>query len=439
MYSETSITSAQASDVPLLWRGDVVVVGGGSAGSSAATAAARAGATTLLLESGGFLGGTGTRVLDTFYGFYAPGEAGQRVVGGVGWEVCERLAKMGRSFERSNTYGAGTGVTYEPEALKIVWDEIVAGSGAAVLLHTLMSAVIVDDGAVAGLIVQTRQGPARIRASVIVDATGDADVTWRAGAQDHRPSGEQQQPATATFRVGGVKDSAASTSQLHALLREAAESGRYVLPRLEGSIHVTTIPGVRHANLTRVFGTNLTDPWQLTRAEQEGRRQVGEYVRFLQELVPGYADCYLVSSSTRIGVRESRQLDGEYQLDRADFLEALTHADDVARCGQPIEDHAAGASTRWEYVGGRAEPDGATYGIPYGALVPRTVDGLLVAGRCLSATHEAHASVRSIAQCTAMGQAAGTAAALAVDTGCEPRAVDRTRLRALLAQAGAIL
>lgn len=436
----TRVAPDDVADLPVLWEGDVVVAGGGSAGSTAAIAAARSGARTLLLESGAFLGGTGTRVLDTFYGFYAPGGAGARIVGGVGWEVCERLTDRGHAFERPNTYGAGTGVTYDPEALKLVWDELTAESGVEVLFYALVTAVIMVGDAVVGLVVETKRGAQVVRSPVTIDATGEAEVGWRAGAavQNDVPR-DGLQPATATFRMGGVASKTATTAELHALMRQAVADGEVDLPRVEGSIHVTTAEGVRHANMTRVTGHDLTDPWQLSAAEREGRRQVWEYARFLTERVAGYEDAYLLGVSPRLGIRETRRLAGEYVLDTEDFAEAHVHSDDIALCGAPIEDHAAGDATRWAYVGGRAEPDGTTYGIPYGTLVPATVEGLLVAGRCFSATHDAHASARSIGQCMAMGQAAGTAAARAARGGVHPRAIDRGALRSALREAGAIL
>lgn len=154
----TRVNQAEAERHPLLWDGDVVVVGGGSAGSAAAVAAARRGASTLLVESAAHLGGTGASVLDTFYGFYAPG-TGERVVGGVGWEVCQELTDRKAAFERPNTYGAGTGITYDPETLKLVWDELTGRAGVRVLFHTRASRVVMEGQDVLGVVVETVAAP----------------------------------------------------------------------------------------------------------------------------------------------------------------------------------------------------------------------------------------------------------------------------------------
>jgi 2-polyprenyl-6-methoxyphenol hydroxylase-like FAD-dependent oxidoreductase len=419
-------TPSDLRDATRLWSGDVVVVGGGSAGCAAAVAAARTGAETLLVESGGFLGGTGARVLDSFYGFYAPGEGNVRVLGGIPWEVCEALTARGMAFERPSTYGAGTAVTYEPEALKRVWETLVLGAGARLLLHARMTAVVMDASAVVGLVVETTRGPARVDARAVIDASGDAEVALRAGAALDRL--DRVQPCTTTFRMGNVAAERASRSELRALMAAAHD---YALPRREGSIHETVLPGVQHANMTRVAAIDPTDPWQLTAAEVEGRAQVEEYARFLRERVPGYEQAFLLQTSPRIGVRESRRLVGEYVLTREDVLGARGFPDGIARCGAPIEDHDEGGATRWEYI-----PDGGTYAIPWRCLLPREIEGLVVAGRCLSATHDAHASVRSMGQCMAMGQAAGTAAALA---GADVRDLDPVRLRERLAADGVLL
>ncbi|MEU0071864.1 FAD-dependent oxidoreductase [Streptomyces sp. NPDC006332] len=436
----TRVSQAEAERHPLLWDGDVLVVGGGSAGAAAAVAAARLGSATLLVEAGAHLGGTAASVLDTFYGFYAPG-TGERVVGGVGWEVCRTLTEREAAFERPNTYGAGTGITYDPETLKLVWDELTGAAGVRLLFHARASRVVMEGQNVLGVVVETVAGPGYVRAGVVIDASGDADIAWRAGAALERPAEDRVvQPLTQTFRLAGVDATATPTAELHRLMALHADSGAYKLPRREGSVHRTTEPGVVHTNLTRVSGVDPTDPWQLSAAEQEGRRQVVEYTRFLTEQVPGYERAFLTASAPHIGVRESRRLIGEYVLGKEDVLTARQFEDSVALCGAPIEDHAAGQRTIWQYVGsGDETPTGRTYGVPYRCLLPRGVDGLLVAGRCLSATHDAHASVRSIGQCMAMGQAAGTAAALTVSAGLRPRDADIVRLRERLAADGALV
>lgn len=435
----TRLSPADVAHVPVLWDGDVVVVGGGSAGSAASVAAARSGARTLVVERGGFLGGTGGSVLDTFYGFYAPGAEGQRVVGGIGWEVVERLLEAGVAFDRPNTYGAGTGVTYEPDRLRVVWDDLVESAGADVLLHTLVTRVVMDGSSVVGVVAETARGPVLLRARAVVDTSGDAEVAWRAGAALEIPEpGRRLQPLTATFRMMGVDVTRTSTKQLHALMAAAAESGEYRLPRREGSVHRTVLDGVVHTNLTRVSGVDPTDPLELSAAEREGRRQVLEYARFLNDRVPGYENAAVVSTSDRIGVRESRRLLGRYVLTREDVMTACEFDDAIARCGAPLEDHDADGQTVWEYIGGDV-PSGRTYGVPYRCLLPVDIEGLLVAGRCLSATHDAHASVRSMAQCMAMGEAAGTAAALAVQHDLPPGALDVGELRGQLSTNGVIL
>jgi hypothetical protein len=427
------------SELPVLWEGDVIVVGGGSAGSAAAVAAGRQGARTLVVERFGYLGGTGASVLDTFYGFYAPGPNNERVVGGVAWEVAQRLLDNGDAFERPNTYGAGTGVTYEPDRLRVLWDDLVRSAGADALLNTPVTRVVMDGTTVVGLVVETGQGPGLLSARAVVDASGDAEVAWRAGAALERPlPGRRLQPLTATFRMMGVEVGRTSTAELHQAMRVAAEAGDYRLPRREGSVHRTVLEGVVHTNLTRVSGIDPTDPFELSAAEREGRIQIAEYARFLVDRVPGYESSTIVSTSDRIGVRESRRLLGRYVLTRDDVMSARDAWDAVARCGAPLEDHDGGEATVWEYIGG-AKPSGDTYGIPYRCLLPVDIDGLLVAGRCLSATHDAHASVRSMAQCMAMGQAAGTAAAMGVRAEVQPGDLDVDELRTQLTKDGVIL
>ena len=436
--------SPDYSAVPRLAAADVVVVGSGSAGSVAAIAAARGGASTLLLERYGFPGGTSTGVLDTFYGFYTPGSKSAKVVGGVADDVISNLEELGGCLQRPNTYGAGTGITYNPEYLKIVWELLASEAGASTLYHAWVQDVIRSGSRVAGLLVATKQGLRRVEGKVFVDASGDADVCAWAGvpfelAGEHEPA----QSLTTTFRVCNVdveKRYLLSKDRFHALMAESAHE--FGLPRKEGSDHRTTIPGVLATNMTRVRSfdwrdgqpVNASDPMLLSEAETEGRAQTLLYLEFLKRRVPGYESAELVSFSNQVGVRETRRVYGEYRLTREDVLSARQFDDQIGLCGAPIEDHHSGDTTTWTYL-----PDGGCVGIPYRTLLPQKCENLLVAGRCFSATHDAHASVRSMAQCMAMGQAAGAAAALSVKRNTSPHELSAAALRDRLHQDGAIL
>ena len=296
----------------------------------------------------------------------------------------------------------------EAAHIPVIWeaDVAVVGGGSAGCAAAVVSArhgartILIESGGffggTAAAVLDTRRGPARVVASRVVDAS---------------------------------------------LMREADASGDYELPRLEGSAHHTVLPGVYHTNVTRVSGIDPTNPWAATAAEIEGRKQAAEYTRFFKDKVPGYEDSHLLNTSVWAGTRETRRLMGEYVLTKDDVIEARQFDDAIALCGAPIEDHDGGAGTIWRYVaaGEDGEPTGRTYGIPYRCLVPKDIGGLLVAGRCLSATHDAHASARSIAQCLSYGHAAGAAAALSIATGTGLKEIDVDVLRARLVADGALL
>lgn len=427
-------------------RFDVIVVGSGSAGSTAAIAAARAGAKTLLIERYGFLGGTSTAVLDTFYGFYTPGTHSIKVVGGIADDVVAALHRFGNCFERPNTYGAGTGITYNSEYLKAVWERLAIEAGAKILLYAWLQEAKVIDGQVRNITVATKLGLRKLEADFFIDATGDADLCYFSAAPCEL-AGEREpaQTLTTTFKVANVDTTARQSitkKEFHALMADAAASGKFDLPRREGSDHPTPVAGMMATNMTRVPSfeqrggefRSACDPELLTAAEIEGRRQALEYMRFLKDKVPGYERAELVAFGTQIGVRESRRVCGEYRLTREDVLAARQFEDQIGLCGAPIEDHHSGSDTKWVYL-----PDGSCVGIPFRTLIPLQLENVLVAGRCFSATHDAHASVRSMAQCMAMGQATGTAAALCVAKRRSPRDLNIAELQQKLRSAGAIL
>jgi len=360
------------------------------------------------------------------------------VVGGLGWEVVQRMTAEGLAFERPNTYGAGTGVTYDQETLKVLWEELAADADVDLLLHTWATGVRVEAGRIGAVRLWNKGGERWVEGEVIVDASGDADISAQAGvAYDNAAQQGRVQSLSTLFKLANVDIARAASvkkAELWERMREAAATGHYDLPRIEGSWHRTPFPGIVLIHMTRIPNVDATDPEQLTRAEVAGRRQVREYARFLRDRVPGFEDSVVVATSPAIGVRESRRVHGAYVLTREDVLEGRRFDDEIALCGAPIEDHHAGGDTAWQYVG-----EAGVYGIPYRCLLPAELDGLLVAGRCFSSTHDAHASARSMATCMAMGQAAGTAAVMAIRHGTVPRAVSAASLRNRLHAEGALL
>ncbi|MFU8894130.1 MAG: FAD-dependent oxidoreductase [Luteolibacter sp.] len=427
--------------IPILASTDLLVVGAGSAGCCAALAARRSGVeNVILLERYGFPGGTSTQMLDTFYGFFTPGESPRKVVGGIPDLVVDTLDVANAVFLRPNTYGAGTGVNYNPERLKLVWDQLLEKSGVRTLLHaTLVAAESDPTGRLTGVVISTRQGFFRIHSKRFIDASGDADLCHHAGIPYEKAGDiDPAQSMTTTFRMSNVDlaayEAAGGKKMLMKKMADAVESGSHPLPRKAGSIHPMNAAGCISTVAVKVAGLDPTDFQQLGEAEREGRRQAFIYEDFLRDCVPGFAESNIIGLSHHIGVRETRRVHGEARLTRDHCMNVARFDDRILLCGAPIEDHrpaeGGGEETAWAYV-----PDGQAYDVPYGTLVPQGRDEIWIAGRCFSATHDAHASCRSMAQTMAMGQAAGTAAALSLANG----QVDVPTLQHHLRQQGAIL
>lgn len=432
------------SQIPVLAEVDILVLGAGSAGCCAAIAAAQNGRHSVaIVERYGFPGGTSTQMLDTFYGFFTPGDAPRKVVGGLPDRVVDRLDARGGVFLRPNTYGAGTGVNYNPELLKLVWDQLLAEAGVRVWLHSTLVDVETEGDEPRAVIIWTKRGFFKVAAKRFIDASGDADFCHLGGlsyekAGEHEPA----QTLTTTFRMSNVDleafRDAGGKKMLMERMEQAMEKGTHPLPRKAGSAHKMCQEGCIATVAVRVADVDATDFEQLSAAEAEGRRQAFIFETFFRDCVTGFEDSNIIGLSHQIGVRETRRVYGEYRLTRDDCLGATRFDDAVFLCGAPIEDHrkAEGGEeeTHWAYV-----PDGAAYDVPYRTLVPKGQDTVWVVGRCFSATHDAHASCRSMGQTMSMGQAAGFAAVQSLDTDTSAREIDVPALQNTLRRVGAVL
>lgn len=454
---------------------DVIVVGGGTAGVHAAIAAARNGAITLLIERYGQLGGQGTGGLLTFVNAYH-NVRGEQVVGGTAHEMIERLKKIGGTQGHLSDYtgmAGGTVTVVNCTLLEFVQFDMVEESGAQLLLHTWFSEAVVENNTVKGVRVFNKSGSQLILGSVIVDCTGDADIAVSAGALVDQTDIDMKQPVTLEFRVGGVdntrlmefvmknptefklqippKDLPKQRYQGYSLsnfapLKEAVEKG--LLPKglthkqLWFAGHQPDMQrGIFTFNATRIAEIDGTDACHLTRAEVEARKQMLPLIRFLNDNLPGFENAFLLNIAPQIGVRDTRRIKGEYTLTRTDVINGVRFDDRIGRFVSQIDIHRSDKE-KSEFYWVRAEENtaaGYDFDIPYRSLIPQGVDGLIVAGRAISATREAHGAVRFMPACMVTGQAAGTAAALASQSGSHPRSVDVEKLQTLLSEQGAIL
>ncbi len=422
---------------------DILVIGAGSAGCLAALSAALGKYRVSIAERYGFPGGTSTQMLDTFYGFFTPGEQPKKVAGGIPDLVVNSLDTTGDIFLRPNTYGAGTGVNYNPERLKLVWDRLLLQSGVQNYYHSILVDVSLGNDRTRCIFFHKGAGFFAISALRVIDASGDADFCHLAGLS-YEKAGEREpaQSMTTTFRMANVDlykfKQAGGKTMLKEKMAAAVESGRHPLPRKEGSAHEMCVTGCISTVAVKVTDLDALDLEQLTAAEQEGRRQAFVFEDFFRAEVPGYEDAKIIGLSHQIGVRETRRVYGNYRLTKDDCIEAKMPADRVLLCGAPIEDHRKGASgeseTYWNYVKGSG-----VYGVPYGTLVPRASTRFWVVGRCFSATHDAHASCRSMAQTMSMGQVAGTAALLSLDQDLSASEIPVPKLQDDLLKLGAVL
>ena len=413
---------------------DVLVVGGGFGGVCAAAAAARTGAKTLLLERYGFLGGMATAgLVNPFMTYFA---GGKQIIEGIFSEVLEGLGQRSGLGER--------GRIFDEELLKLVLDELVLSSGAEIRFHSYLSGVEKKKRLIKSAEFQGKSGAEKFEAQIFVDATGDGDLAALVGCPYEKGRKEDglAQAMTLCFRVAGVDmdkvPGEAWKEKREFISRkfvEAKKRGEITNPRHNVLFFRTLRKDVIHFNTTRIVRRDATSASDLTCAEIEGRRQVEEMVRFLKKEIPGFENSFLEKMAMQIGVRESRRIMGEYVMTEEDIVEARKFKDAIARGSYPIDIHSpTGEGTVIKRL-----PPGESYDIPYRSLVPKEVDNLLIASRCISATHEAHGAIRVMPIVAAIGQAAGTAAALSIQEKTIPRKLDATKLRKKLVQDGANL
>ncbi len=406
---------------------DVIVCGAGCAGSAAAWGAAKAGARTLLLERLGFAGGTPVAgMIHTLDAVVSCADSNQVVVGGFATSLLDELRDLGGLGTSDNP---GDVVSFHPEYMKVAIDRLLTHAGAVTLYRAPVVGVLMQDSRVVGVEAALMDGRAHFSASCVVDATGDAEIAHYSGARWQQS--EELQAITYHFRLGNV-----ARGWDWKMLEDAAQKAMHGSGMRYGGPWVIRINEYEISiNSTRVIGNPL-DPEERTRLEQNAREDMLIIYNVLRQKVPALADSYILAGATDLHVRESRKIEGVYTLTEEDIWSRRSFEDKIALGAWPIDIHPTNG-----FVGvhphKESPPD--PYEIPYRCLVPRSVDGLLVAGRPISTTHRAHGSTRVPGTSLATGHAAGVAAAIAARGGIAPRKVDTSILQQSLREQGAIL
>lgn len=455
-----------AKTLPIYAEVDVLVAGGGSAGWYAAVAAARNGAKTLLVERYGSLGGTVTNAMvQPFMSFHSP--LGEAVVGGLWQEMLDKMKFLNGTVgpiaaHRGNApWGKRPTLTpFEPEVLRFVAQELVLEAGAEMLLHTMIVDAVMEGNQLRGVVIENKSGRQVILAKCVVDATGDADVAAFAGApfmfgreEDHLTmpmslyikmrnvdyaemsayvSANPQEfrwwsfPDVDPSLPEDIEKAPVSCSGFISLVKKGREGGELYLGR--ETINILPCPkrGEVVLNCTRIGQLDPTSGADLTKAEIEARRQAMSVISWAPKYLPGFSKAELVSIAPSIGIRESRRIIGEYVLQVEDVIKGRHFDDVIARSAYNVDIHNPhNDKSTWMEIED-------AYDIPYRCLVPLKIENLLVAGRCISTSHEASGSARMTPHVAATGEAAGTAAALAVTSGASVRNIELSSLQAKL-------
>jgi len=439
---EVTIPSEKVS---VSFEADVVVVGGGAAGMAAALSAAANGAKTLLIEQRGFLGGMGTVALVPAFCPFTDKE--KPIIRGIGMELMERM-KLACNKDYQEEYKHTLDwVPIDPEVLKRVYDDAALEHGVTLLYHTFVYDVLLseDKRNIEGIVIVNKSGRSVVRCRYVIDATGDGDIAAKAGAPFQK-GGEQGelQPGSMCYlltnvdraRFGRFLQETGDTGQLHKTVERAIEEG--ALP--EGRKSISGLAWVNDylvgVNFGHVFGIDGTKAEDLTRGAIEGRKLAERQVQFFRDYVPGFEHAHLVASGEQVGIRETRRIQGDYVLTAEDFLEARSFPDDIGRNAYYIDIHLADAKGKMTF---NHLPPGKSHGVPYRVLLPAGLDNLWVPGRAASSDRAVQGSLRVMPNCFAMGQASGSAAALALKASAGSRDISVRELQELLLEQGAWL
>lgn len=432
--------------MPLYGEYEVVVLGGGPAGIAAAVAAAHAGRRTLLIERYGFLGGMGTAAgVTNFCGLHANVHGKMhRVVRGVASELLDRIDQLGGLNAPHLILGKILAQAYDTAAYKIAADDLLAAQKVELLFHALGAGIVMhDEKRIDALLVETKAGRQAVRALTFIDCSGDGDLAAWAGARYEigDNNGSMLYPSM-MFRLNGIDPERAGEAwrTIPALMEQAEAAGTHHFPRKAAIVRPQRSAiewRVNFTQLARADGAaiNGLEPDDLTRGEIDGRRQAVKAFNFLRT-VPGFEKSYIVDLPPQLGIRETRRIIGGYMLSGVDVLGCASFEDSIGVNGWPIESHVAGD------VVFKFPPIPESRGfneLPYRMLIPESLDNLLVAGRCASMTHDGQSAARVSGACFAMGEAAGTAAALALGGNTIPRDIAVNKLQLELRKQGAFL
>lgn len=419
---------------------DLIVVGAGLSGVAASVSAAREGLDVLLIEKSGMLGGAmSNSFVYPFMPYWTTDTKTKEKVFLCGGIFRKMLQKQQELYINHENITSNVEMDFGPEYFKFVLDSMICEANVNVLFHSVVYDVVTDKRNVKSVKVIAGSEKLEFEADFFIDATGDGNLFFMAGC-DYELGRKQDnlcQPMTTCFRMSGVDIELfyKENKKIQTLYKEKQSAGKISNPREDILVFNGIGDGVMHFNTTRIIKLNPTDPFDRSKAEIEARKQVFEIVSFLKENSEAFKNSTLVSIASEIGVRESRKLRGEHILTGEELKSCTKFDDGIALGNYDLDIHnPAGSGTSHYYF-----KPGQYYSIPYRSLLPKEYDNLLVAGRCLSATHEAQASVRIMPICACMGEAAGSAAALARKTGANTHTLDVKQLINNLKDNGALL